>query len=206
MFVCRARVSAVRNVAVLLPLVVLAVAACSDGDPCLQPENEPAYGGSGNDEVWLTLTDARSRATAGGDAATITSPLQGATLPSAAPATFTWESPLKVAFGPVLPTSVFRRHPPSVFDRLSGAFIPKAHAHLPPVTSDAYLVDFIIAGRECPVSVVTTELSHTLDEETWSKLTAADGTIEMNVTSAYLASGRVTEGPFAASSIEFKIE
>lgn len=195
-----------RSMRIAVPVLLAAVAtSCVDGDPCLENANEPAYGGSGNDEVWLTMVDARDRATAGGDAPTITAPTDGQALPASEPPTISWDSPLKLALGPSAPLPLVRRQPGSLFDELSQVLIPSAHAHLPPVSSDAYLIDFLVPGRECAVSIVTTELSHTLDDDTWAKVTAAAGEIEMRLTSAYLQSGRITEGPFKASPISFTV-
>lgn len=186
-------------------------AACPPDDPCAA--DEPAYGGLGNDEVWLTLRDAKDQATTGGDAATITRPADAAVLPAADAPTFEWESPLKIALGlpspsPPSPSPLFRRTPPTLFDTVGRALIPAARAHLAPVSSDVYLVDILVPGRDCPVSIVTSELSHTLDDVTWARINegAAGEARTMQITSAYLANGRIDEGPFRAADVTFTIE
>lgn len=190
-----------------------AVAALAGGcpsDPCAS--EEPAYGGLGNDEVWLTLRERKADAAAGDDAPTIVAPAASAVLPAAEVPTFEWQSPLKIALAPHAPTPLFRRHAPSLLQRAvagaSHALIPVARAHLAPVSSDVYLVDLLVPGRACPVSIVTSELSHELDSGTWSLLRegGAGSEITMQLTSAYLSSGNITEGPYQAADVAFTIE
>lgn len=199
------------------------ISACDDvADPCRpQAESsdeeasasagEPAYGGEGNDEVWTALYDAKERAETGGDAATIVKPTAGEVYPSSTAPVLTWESPLKLALGPVAPAPLRRVVPASALERALGyasaVIIPFARAHEAPVSSDAYLVEITVPERQCPVSIVTTELSHTLDEDTWSALREAAGKdLSLRITSAYLASGRVTEGPYRSADVPFQVE
>ena len=54
---------------------------------------------------------------------------------------------------------------------------------------------------------MTSELSHTLDSETWSLIKeSAAAELRLDVTSAYLSSGRIQEGPFAAAPVTFRVE
>ena len=189
--------------AVAVVLALVAAAGCPANDPCVR---EPSYGGAANDEVWLTLKDAKANAQHDGDFATVTSPATDAALPADNAPTFTWQSPLKIAVGATTPQPLYRWHP-SPFDELRELVIPRANAHLAPVSSDAYLADILVPGRACPVSIVTTELSHVLDEASWDIVKAAAGQpLTLQLTSAYLANGRVSEGPFQADDVAFTVE
>lgn len=198
------------RVSVVVPLAVVALcAACPPEDPCAA--DEPSYGGDGNDEVWLTLKERKADATTGADAPTITKPADAAALPKVAVPTFEWESPLKIALGPHAPSPLFKPRAPSLLQRaftaLGEVAVPKAHAHLAPVSSDVYLVDILVPGRACPVSIVTTELAHPLDADSWAILQESAGAeLTMQLTSAYLSTGNVTEGPFKAADVTFTIE
>lgn len=193
------------RVPVVTALFALVLSGCPAEDPCAA--EEPSYGGLGNDEVWLTLKDAKTRAAHDGDFPTVTSPAADATVPSANAPTFTWESPLKIAVGLERGAQPLYRARRSLFDDVRELVIPSAHAHLPPVSSDVYLVDVLVPGRECPVSIVTTELSHVLDAESWDVLKNAAGEpLTLQLTSAYLSSGRVTEGPFKADDVTFTVD
>jgi hypothetical protein len=176
-----------------LVVVVALVSACTD--PC---EQEPAYGGDGNDEVWRALVDGKDDATESEDGATITAPEAGDTFaPNDAPIEIAWDSPLELAS--VLPTPLFRARERTLFDLI----VPRAHAHLPPVTSDAYLVEIEVPGRACPLQIVTTDEKHELDDESWSVLR---GELSMQIFSAYLESGRITEGPYKSPAVKFSVK
>ena len=192
-------------VAALLALASLALQGCPAADPCAA--EEPGYGVQGNDEVWLALKDAKANATHDGDFPTVTSPADGAALPSASVPTFTWESPLKIALAPSSGPLFRRDRVQQIVDGIGAFVIPSARAHLLPVSSDAYLLDVVVPGRQCPVSIVSTELSHALDADAWSILKEAAGqTLTIQLTSAYLANGRITEGPFKADDVTFTLE
>lgn len=193
----------------VLAAIALSATGCPPADPCAA--DEPSYGGEGNDEVWLTLKDRKGDATTDGDAPTITAPVAAATLPKANAPTLEWESPLKIALGPHMPQPLFKPHAPALLERaftsLADIAVPKAHAHEAPVSSDVYLVDILVPGRECPVSIVTTELSHAVDADSWAILQESAGAeLTMQLTGAYLASGNITEGPFRAADVTFTVE
>jgi hypothetical protein len=197
----------------LLFLLSLASLACGVGCPAEDPcaAEEPSYGGDGNDEVWLTLKERKADATIEGDAPTIIKPADAAVLPKATVPTFEWESPLKIALGPHAPSPLYKARAPSSLQRafasLGDVVLPKAHAHQPPVSSDVYLADILVPGRECPVSIVTTELSHPLDADSWAILQESAGEeLTLQLTSAYLSSGNISEGPFKAADVTFKVE
>ncbi|OGQ19152.1 MAG: hypothetical protein A2138_26830 [Deltaproteobacteria bacterium RBG_16_71_12] len=198
-----------------LPVLVLA-AACPAEVDCAPARSEVdgevddedvVYGGLGNDEVWLTLYDAKGRAEAGGKAARVLVPAQDQALPQDALPTFEWESDLKLALGPERPAPLSPPRARSPLEPLSRLLIPNAYAPLPPVTSDAYLLEIAVPGLPCPRSIVTTGLLHTLDEATWAALKTAIGQeLTLTVWSAYLSTGVPTEGPFVSDPVTFRVE
>jgi hypothetical protein len=75
--------------------------------------------------------------------------------------------------------------------------VPTAEAHLPPYTGDIYLVQVTVPGRECPVQVLTSELSWQIDEASWAIMAGAGGqALSVQITSAYLQENRLKEGPY----------
>lgn len=199
----------------VLPVLALAAACPAEVDcgPANAEGDEEAddldvvYGGLGNDEVWLTLYDAKGRAEAGGKAARPLVPAEGQVLPQGPLPTFEWESELKLALGPERPTPLSRPRARSPLDPLTHLLIPRAYAHLPPVTSDAYLLEIAVPGLACPRSIVTTGLLHTIDEDTWAALKTALGQdLTLTIWSAYLSTGVPTEGPFISDPVTFRVE
>ena len=196
----------------VLLLVMVSLGAGGLGCPRDTCTEEPAYGGDGNDEVWRTLVDGLESAVADvPDAPVIVSPVDGDVLSGDVPPTLTWTSALKLADAAMTPARPSKLHPSSprrrsILDALTQAVLPAAHAHLPPVTSDAYLVQIQIPDG-CRLEVVTTELSHTLDDSGWALLREAAGrALVMQVFSAHLTNGRVTEGPFSSTTVDFTID
>ena len=201
-----------------VPLLVVvflapAFAGCPPNDTCTE---EPAYGGDGNDEVWRTLVDGLPAAVGDvPDAPVVVSPVDGDVLSGGDPPTLTWTSALKLADATMTPARASplrpQLHPSqprrrSLLDALTQVLLPAARAHLPPVTSDAYLVQIQIPDG-CRLEVVTTELSHTLDDNGWALLQETAGpTLVMKVFSAYLSNGRITEGPFFSTAVDFRVE
>lgn len=189
----------------LLGSLLLVLGACRP-DPC---SLEPAYGGDATDEVWTTLNDAANDADEGGDAATFEAPKDGAVLEDGEPPTFRWSSPLRIAALSPADARVFRKRGgglDGLATALSALVLPRAHAHLPPVTSDAYLLNIAAPSSTCPVQAVTTELSATLDDAAWQMLRDIGGAFSARVVSAYLESGRITEGPFVSAPLSFSVE
>jgi hypothetical protein len=190
------------------------VAGCAAREDCFK--TEPEYGGGGTDEAWRTMVDARGRAEGGADAATLVVPAADSTVAAGTP--LQWQSPLKLSSSMPMPMPMpmpgparsratgFQR---GLRDAVNDAFalvVPAAHAHLPPVTSDVHLIDLLVPGRTCSLQVLTTELTHSLSAESWDDLVEADGEITLELTSAFLTEGRVTEGPFAAAAVTFRVE
>ncbi len=84
--------------------------------------------------------------------------------------------------------------------------VPRAHAHLPPVTGDIYLLEVDVPGRTCPVAALTTaELSVSFATSDWEIIAAGGGDRTARLLSAYLVDNRVTEGPFVAAPLPFTI-
>jgi hypothetical protein len=58
-------------------------------------------------------------------------------------------------------------------------------------------VQVTVAGRECPVQVLTSELSWQIDEDSWAIMAGAkDQPLSIQITSAYLQDNRLKEGPY----------
>ena len=197
-------------------LALASLAACPAEEDCApQPSEEGeegaadedvSYGGLGNDEVWLALYDAKARAETGGDAATPVVPSEGQVLPADTLPTFEWQSPLRLTFGPERPEPLWGPKARSPLDALTGWLLPSAWAHLPPVTSDAYLLEIGIPGRTCPRTVVTTGLLHTLDTATFDLMKEASGEeLTLTIWSAYLTTGVITEGPFVTAPLSCRV-
>ena len=191
-----------------VPLAVAVVAACSSGCEPDCATLEPAYAGAASDEAWRVMLDARANAATGGDAAAFTVPTADTPLPSTTAATFSWTSPLKVAgTGPLDPQLLLpRRRQPTVMDRLTSLVIPVAQAHLPPITSDLYLLEVDVPGRTCPVAALTTELSFTFPSSDWEDIVAGTAAPTARLLSAFLTENRLTEGAFIAESVTFTVE
>ncbi|MCC6620226.1 MAG: hypothetical protein IT385_03175 [Deltaproteobacteria bacterium] len=186
---------------------VIALAACGDdaSDPC----GEPLYGGNATDEAWRVMLDAEDEVQVGAaEAVTITSPAAAAILAAEGPApTLSWTSPIARADGRrgVGATAAARfeaRRPPerSFWDALAGLFVGSARAHLPPITSDVYLLELATPGRECPWRVLTTNEAWVPDAATWAELGDHPGAYTLAITSAYLIENRISEGPFRPSA------
>jgi hypothetical protein len=202
-----------------LALVVLGaavVATCVAG--CGSPDCstvEPSYLGDASDEAWRVLLDQRASAATGGDAPVFTAPAAGsAHRPDVAPA-FSWDSPLRLASQAPTDTretrqtataSVGRGMLDAVLTTLSGLVVPSAHAHLPPVTGDIYLLEIDVPGRTCPVAALTTaDLTVTFADDAWDAIAAGGGERTARLMSAYLVDNRITEGPFVAAPLSFSV-
>ncbi len=190
--------------AVLFVVVALLQAGCEDCSSV-----EPAYGGVATDEAWRVMVDARAAAVEGDQAAAVTFPVEGTALSqSNDAAALTWESPLKTALW--APSSMElragrHRHQPGLLDALSQALLPRALAHLPPVTSDLHFVEVDVPGRTCPVSGLTTEESFLFDDEDWAAITGEAGERTLRIMSAFLTENRITEGPFTGTPVSFTV-
>ncbi len=195
----------VATIGVMRVLVVVSMLGCfisaCDGE-CEQP----SYAGDATDEVYRVMLDARGTAKSSGDLATFTSPEDGGAVEVDVWPEFTWDSPLKLAAAPSTSSPAWRRPAKSLLRDLSSLFIPQAHAHLPPITSDVYLLEVDVPGRACPVAGLTTELSFVFPEDAWSVITDGGGARTARLLSAFVTDNRVTEGAFIAAPVTFTIE
>ena len=190
-------------------VVVIAAGGCEIDCDTVQP----SYAGDASDEAWRVMIDARATAIDGGDASTITVPAEGAELSQSDDApSLSWDAPLQTAA--LMPSSsssppsflIGRRAPrPGLFDALSQIVFPRAHAHLPPITSDLHFLEIDVPGRACPVSGLTTGESFVFGADDWAELTAEPGERTMRMMSAFLTDNRITEGPFTAAPVTFSV-
>lgn len=122
----------------------------------------------------------------------LSSPEPGAAVPAASPVEIRWEA---VSGG-------------SAFLGLRLG-IARAHAHLPPVTGDVFLVELAPAAGGSPLYVFTADTSWTPGAEEWARLV---GMREVRVTiwSAHLEKGVIldpADGPFVSPRVgHFTIE
>lgn len=187
--------------------LALATAGCPAEDPC----GEPSFGGRASDESYRTMLDARDSAVVDdGDSPVVTTPGADTVIDAAGAApVFAWSSALSASLGPSpRPSPALAPMRRSPFDVLSDIVIPKAHAHLPPVTGDVYLAEIAIPDRECPVAAHTTDLEWQLSDDDFGILKEAAGKdLTLTITSAYLTENRVSEGPYKASApTTFRLE
>ena len=161
----------------------------------------PLYGGSATDEAWMTMVDAQKKGADASKAVTVMAPAEGEVHPAnTPPPRISWTSPLRASLERHTPGRLALASPrPSrgPLAWLGELLVPTAHAHLPPFTGDIYLVQVTVAGRECPVQVLTSELSWQIDEDSWAIMAGAkDQALSIQITSAYLQDNRLKEGPY----------
>lgn len=161
---------------------------------------EPLYGGSATDEAWMTMVDAQKKAADSSKAVTVTAPTEGEVLSTNTPYRVSWTSPLRASLERNSPGRLAMASPrPSrgPLAWLGELLVPTAQAHLPPYTGDIYLVQVTVPGRECPVQVLTSELSWLVDQDSWDIMAdAKEQPLSIQITSAYLQDNRLKEGPF----------
>ncbi|MDY7229863.1 hypothetical protein [Hyalangium rubrum] len=162
---------------------------------------EPLYGGSASDETWMTMTDALKKEMDSSKAVTVTSPAEWeAFAADAPPPLFSWTSPLRASLERDTQSRYAQARPRvsrGVLAWLGELLVPTAEAHLPPYTGDIYLVEVGVANRQCPLQVLTTELSWQVDEASWRLMGEGGGQdLSLRVTSAYMQDNRLKEGPY----------
>lgn len=180
--------------------LLLLTAACGKSEETPKC-GEPLYGGSATDEAWMTMVDAQSKPMNSSRAVAVTAPAEGATIAAdAPPPQITWTSPLRASLERDTPSRLARasrRTSRGPLAWLGELLVPTAEAHLPPFTGDIYLVELTVPGRECPISVLTSELSWQMDAASWNEVAGANGqNLSLQITSAYLQENRLTEGPY----------
>ncbi len=179
-------------------LLLLGSACGKDEEPRC---GELLYGGSATDEAWMTMVDAQKKAADSSKAVTVTAPSEGEVHPAnTPPPRISWTSPLRASLVRNTPGRLALASPRSSRGPLAWLgelLVPTAEAHLPPFTGDIYLVQVSVASRECPVQVLTSELSWQIDEASWAIMAdAKDQPLSIQITSAYLQDNRLREGPY----------
>jgi hypothetical protein len=185
--------------ALVVSATVATLASCrEDGRDC----GEPLYAGNATDEAWRAIVDGEDDLSFDdADGPTITLPAEGQILPRTdEPPELAWTSP--IASAPRRRTRHFARRTPApeFSDLLARAFWGTALAHQPPITDDIYHLRIDVPGRDCPIAVLTTELSWRVDSASWETMRDATGTLSIEITSAYLTENRITEGPYRPSA------
>ncbi|HSP81891.1 MAG TPA: hypothetical protein VLQ93_25445 [Myxococcaceae bacterium] len=180
--------------------LLLATTAC---EPEPSECGEPLYGGDATDEAWRAMVDVKGRPADSSRAVTLLAPSEGTRYPAdAAPPIVEWSSPLSASLQRPERGTPSLEAPPrperTWASWLGELLLPSAHAHLPPYTGDLYWVEISAPGSACPVAqVLTSELVWRVEPLTWNALAEHAGkTLTLQVTSAYLAQNRVTEGPY----------
>lgn len=181
--------------------LLLLTSACGKDDPETPKCGEPLYGGSATDEAWMTMVDAQKKPMDSSRAVTVMSPTAGETIAaSASPPLISWTSPLRASLERPTSGRLARAVPRPTRGPLAWLgelLVPTAEAHLPPYTGDIYLVQLTVPGRECPLEVLTSELSWQMDAASWDTVAGANGQeLSLQITSAYLQENRLKEGPY----------
>jgi hypothetical protein len=197
-----------------LLLVVAVAAGALNSAGCMTDTSdcasvEPVYAGEATDEAWREMIDARPDATSGGNEVRFLEPADRTSLSAASTVTFAWSSSLKLSALPVGLSPLWSPHhrgSPTFLDRLAQTFVPAAHAHLPPITSDLYWLEIDVPSRSCPVSALTTALSFAFPEQDWAVIAKDGGPRTARLMSAFLTTNNVTEGPFLSAPLTFRIE
>jgi hypothetical protein len=162
---------------------------------------EPLYGGAATDEAWMTMVDAQKKAADSSKAVTVTWPAEGEYHPqNMPPPRISWTSPLRASLVRDTPgklAQASRRPSRGPLAWLGELLVPTAEAHLPPYTGDIYWVQVTVPGRECPIEVLTSELSWQMDDASWSLMSEPTPQgLSLQITSAYLQDNRLREGPY----------
>jgi hypothetical protein len=179
---------------------LLLTSACGkdpEGPDC----GEPLYGGSATDEAWRTMVDAKKKAADSSRAVTVMWPAEGEVHPqNVPPPTLSWTSPLRASLERDTPgrlVQAFPRPSRGPLSWLAELLVPTAEAHLAPFTGDIYWVQVTVPGRECPVEVLTSELSWKIDDASWALMSEPGSQgLSLQITSAYLQDNRLKEGPY----------
>ncbi|MFL5348936.1 MAG: hypothetical protein ACJ8AT_29405 [Hyalangium sp.] len=181
--------------------LLLLSTACGKAEEPTSKCGEPLYGGSATDEAWMTMVDSQTKPMDSSRAVTVMSPAEGETLAaSSPPPQLSWTSPLRASLERDTPSRLARasrRSSRGPLAWLEELLVPTAEAHLPPFTGDIYLVQLTVPGSECPIEVLTSELSWQMDAASWNQVAGANGqNLSLQVTSAYLQENRLKEGPY----------
>ena len=191
--------------------VALYSASCSSSGESEEENAELAdviYQGETTDEALEQLIDAQAKEDAA-KAPVFVSPADGAELPAATPAKFSWHA--GTAALPVTP--LFRladRQAPSFSSPLAELFGPEraARAHGEPLNGTAYWLVFSTPKEAKLLRVFTAETSYTPDATAWAKLTSAGDTITVTIKSAIFDTNELAAdgGPWAGTPVKITVK
>jgi hypothetical protein len=185
---------------VALALAVLVFFACATPAEPAAPA-DVIYENGGTDEVWLTMADATPMVS-DSLAPQLTAPT-GPISRAGAPPTFTWTPGIvgSSMMPPDAGTTVGARDVarPTLLARVMRELFPVAHAHDPPVTGAMFRLVFDLGTSATPLRVVTGATTYTPDAAAWARVLAATAPVPLTITSAYLNTGRIEQGPYVRS-------
>lgn len=148
------------------------------------------------ERVWDKLCLADSSV---GLAPAITSPMDGAVLPSDSPFEIIWESGIAT----IAPTGIGTPAGSPQRSRSLAFGLPEAHAHMPAVTGVVHLIELRPSSGDSLWAFVKRERDDrkawTPDTAFWQKITALPGPIELFITTAHVRENVVDEGPFTSA-------
>lgn len=155
-----------------------------------------------NDEA-LELLLATPIASDPAKAAVLTSPAEGASVPSSPTQTFQWEIGAGSS-GALVPMAPPRRRssPGGILGPMRAAY-----AHGAPVNGTAYYVVFSTPDDDSLVRLFTSETSYQPDVAVWQKMVAAGAPIRCVITTAIFDNNLLAPdgGPFAGNAVTFTI-
>jgi hypothetical protein len=173
-------------------------------EPHLADDPSQPVAGGPTDEALLSLLAARPIDGTPKASVWIT-PVDAAVVDRAHPPTFAWK-PTATA---LLPTAPLPVAPPQEPFRAPLPFGPErlAHAHLPPFSGTAYLLELSTSGGSRVVRLLTASPRFTPDDATWAMLTAQGGPITVGLRNARFTDNRVDAdgGPFVTPSITLTV-
>jgi hypothetical protein len=166
------------------------------------------YAGDTTDEALEQLIAATAKDDAA-KAPVFDSPADGAELPAATPAKFSWHA--GTAALPGAPSLRFAgRRAPSFSSPLAELFGPEraAHAHGDPLNGTAYWLVFSTPANAKLLRVFTAETSYTPDAAAWDKLVKASDTITVTIKSAIFDTNELAAdgGPWAGTPVKVTVK
>jgi hypothetical protein len=158
------------------------------------------YEAGATDEAWLTIGDATPMMN-DSPAPQLTAPTGAISRTAPAP-TFTWTpgivgSSMSTDAGVTIGALEPRATP---FARVMRELFPVAHAHDPPVTGSMFRLVFDLGAGVTPLRVLTGATSYSPDVAAWARVLAGPSTVPLTITSAYLNTGRIEQGPYVRST------
>jgi hypothetical protein len=152
--------------------------------------------------AWLTIDDA-SPMVSDSLAPQLTAPT-GVIARTGAPPTFTWtpgvvgsSTPIPDAGATIGAREITTR---AAFAVVMRELFPVAHAHDPPVTGSMFRLVFDLGASATPLRVLTGATTYTPDAAAWARVLAATAPVPLTITSAYLNTGRIEQGPYVRST------